>query len=131
MSGDLQRLPLDPQLPASMDPELRYALMDAFRRVHRQINQLSQTVARPTSAHVASEDLVLVDATGTATLVVSLLPAGRFSDTMIRVKKMSSTGVVMIVPQSGELIDDTATYTVSGQYTTVSVVSCGKAWHVV
>ena len=65
-------------------------------------------------------------------LVVSLVPAFNFQDKVMAVKKIDAgSGPIVITPDGSETIDGTVSYTVSGQFTTVQIVSDGDGWWVI
>ena len=130
MSDDL-RVPLQPAFPDDMDPRLRAALTDAFVRVTQQVNRLSQRSITVTTDHVASEDIVLADATA-GTVTVTLVPASDWTDKTVRVKKLNSNAnPINIIVSGGGTIDESATASIATQYDVLQLMSDGAAWYIV
>ena len=127
----MSRVPDVPDLPGGMDEELRFALTQAFEDHARHINHYSQSLTIVASAATVAHDVVLASC-GASTLVVSLVPAINFQDKVMAVKKIDAgSGPIVITPDGSETIDGTVSYTVSGQFTTVQIVSDGDGWWVI
>lgn len=124
-----QRVPYRPYLPVDMSPHLRQALDRAFELHATQINwATAHTVQTMYSSGVAGTDLVLADAS-VGTVTVALVPAIKWRDRIIRVKKIDpSVRTVIVQPASGETIDGTACATISAQYSTMRLFSDGTQW---
>lgn len=127
-----RKLPLDPLLPRDMEEHLRRRLTEVFQQISKRVNfATSMEVTRVSSNVSVAHDLILCSA-GTDTMIVTLLPAADFEDRTMRIKKVDAgAGPVLIVPQSGEFVDDVATYTISARYTCLQVVSDGIGWWIV
>jgi hypothetical protein len=127
-----RRLPLDPRLPSEIEPKLRQSLTELFQSVSKRVNYAtSMEVTNVTSNVTIAHEIVLCSA-GTDTMAVTLLPASKFEDRTMRIKKIDSgAGPVLIVPQAGELIDGASTYTIASQYICLQVVSDGARWWIV
>ena len=126
-----ETLPLVPFLPTTIAAHERKALTDAFRALSQFVNSRSFAVRTTTSDVVASEDVMLVDASAAA-VTVTLLPAANWDDKSIAIKKLDGgSNAVKIVAQSGETIDGTQTKSIVSQYAVLRLASNGFRWHVI
>ncbi len=123
------RLPPRVDLPEKANPEFRAAVQQAFARVHAQINWTSFDVLTIATSQSVAHDVVLVDASASA-VTLTLPPAVDWFDRVLRAKK-TDAGVnqVLLVPQAGETLEGTATYTLATQFASVAAVSDGKNWY--
>lgn len=120
-----------PDLPMSMDPQLRRALMDIFQKQNTQINHTAHDSTSIATSQTVAADLVLVDATA-GTVLCTLIPAIDWQDKFLRVKKMNSnTNTVLIKGNGGETIDEGSTKTISVQYRSYCFYSDGSNWLIV
>jgi len=119
-------------LPSEMDPAVRRALIDVLRSHAKQINWATgQDSVTITTSTTVAQDLVLANATG-GQITCTLPKAIDWQDRTLHVKKIDgSTNVIKIVAQSGEKIDDTATASISAQYSTAALLSDGAAWWII
>ena len=129
MSGDGMRLPLDVALPMDMDPTLRATLTDALRKIHVQVNTLSQRSITVEADHTAAEDLVLADASAGA-VVVTLMPAPIWKDKTVHVKKIDPANQVRVI-SAGGTIDGTTTITLAATNASLAAMSDGINWYLV
>jgi len=127
-----RRVALDPQLPKGLQKDIDFALKFILREHAKQIDHLSHyEVTRVSSGAIVAHDLVLVSC-GATTAVVNLVPALRWQDKTIRIKKIDSgAGPVVIVPNGSELVDGSSSKTISLQYHCLQLVSDGSNWHIV
>jgi hypothetical protein len=126
-----ETLPLVPFLPTTIAPHERNALTDAFRAISTFVNSHTFLVRTVTSDVVATDHVMLVDASAGA-VTVSLLPASEWGDNPITVKKLDGgTNSVKVVAQSGETIDGTRTRSIATQYTVLRLASNGFSWHII
>lgn len=121
-----------PVLPIKTEGELRRALTEAFREHAKQINWATgHDVQTISASQGVAHDLTLVDAASGA-VTCTLIPAQRWFDRVLRVKKIdSSSNMVKVVPTAGETVDGAGTKTISTQYTCLSLMSDGLSWYIV
>lgn len=120
-----------PELPSSMDPQLRRALTDIFQKQNIQINHTAHDSTSIASSQIVAADLVLVDATA-GTVLCTLIPAVDWQDKFLRIKKMNSnTNTVLITGNASETIDEATTATISAQYRSYCLFSDGSNWLIV
>jgi len=79
---------------------------------------------------VASDSLILADATGGA-IIVSLTPAGDKTGKVYNIKKIDSSNSVTIDGDNSETIDGQTTQVLTTQYDSITVVSDGSNWHII
>jgi len=114
-----------------MEDHSRRALTLYLEQLRSQVNTTADDVTTVSSSTVVGSSVVLVDATSAA-VTVTLVPALNWIDQVMRVKK-TDTGpnYVLIVPQSGEKVDNTATVAITQSYTCLQLVSDGSNWWIV
>ena len=125
------RVPPNIELPSDMEDQQRRALTEILSKHAEQINHTAFDITTISSATIVAHDVVLIDATGTATVVATLVPAKDWRDKVMRIKVISSTGIGLIAAQSGETIDGTATASISGSLHCFQLVSNGDNWFIV
>ena len=118
-------------LPASMEEHIRRSLTDILQDHAEQINHTAFEITTIATSTIVAHDLVLVDATSTGTVTVTLIPANQWRDKVMRIKLVSDAGIAIIVPQSGETVDGTATATIGTSLFSFQVVSDGNNWFIV
>ncbi len=121
-----------PILPEGTDgPHFRQALTQVLDELADQVNYTAYDVTRVAAAAVVGSDLVLCT-TGASDLALQLVKAVEFRDRTMAIKKIDAgAGQVLIDPDGTETLDGQTTYTVSAQYTVVSIRSDGDNWWVV
>jgi len=83
-------------------------------------------------AHAAGDEtIILVDDDLAGGDVTVTLPAAATRDPPYTIKKLGTTGNVIIDGAGAELIDDTLTQTISIQYTALKLVSDGSNWWII
>lgn len=118
--------------PATARNDAGYILQLAAALVELQRQQVA-TLTPITANYIANtpNEVILADATAGA-VSVSLPKAKGFYGRTIFVKKMDSGGnAVTLTPQTGELIDGSASKAISTQYMSYTVTSTGTAWVIV
>lgn len=91
----------------------------------------STSVITTTYNQVNADDILLVDDdTAGGTVTVNLLAASSFANRKLTIKKLGSTGSVVIDPSGAELIDGNASVTLIGQNDTVTIYCNGSAWYI-
>ena len=126
-----------PQGGTEWDKLLVATISRQFARISEAIDQgadgyLHQTTSVSTS-HAASlnDSVVLVNATS-GNKTVSLPAAAQCKDKRYVVKKIDSSGNLVIVDPNGtELIDNVTAYTISATYGSIDAVSDGSNWWVI
>lgn len=85
-----------------------------------------------TSGNVVSGDyLIIADATGGA-ITMALPPAALVPGRIYAFKRVNSgANAVVIDPNASETIDGAATYTLSAQWNSVTIMSNGTAWFII
>ena len=85
-----------------------------------------------TSGNVVSGDyLIIADATGGA-ITMTLPPAALVPGRIYVFKRINSgANAVVIDPNASETIDGAATYTLSAQWNSVTIMSNGTAWFII
>ena len=125
-------LPLDPNLPSTLEPVLKRRLDEILKAYAKRINyatslEVTNVVSTVTLAH----GLALCS-TGASTLVVRLASAVRLEDRTMRIKKVDSgAGKVFIVPFGSETVDGATTTTIASQWICLQIVSNGANWFIV
>lgn len=120
-----------PALPLTIEPHTRQALTEAFRRMSIAFNQRGYRARTTTTSVVATDDVVLVDASASV-VTVTLMSASKWPHNSIAIKKLDGgSNAVKVVAQSGETIDGTATQSLAAQYAVLRVASNGVGWHVI
>ena len=85
-----------------------------------------------TSYTVADEDLILVDDdTAGGDVTVTLPPATAANTQPRHIKKLGTTGDVVIDANSTETIDGGLTATLTQQYEALMIISDGTNWHII
>ncbi len=80
---------------------------------------------------VSGDYLIIADATGGA-ITMTLPPAALLSGRIYVFKRINSGANAVIVDPSGaETIDGAATYTLSAQWNSVTIMSNGTAWFII
>ena len=85
------RVPPNIELPSDMEDQQRRALTEILSKHAEQINHTAFDITTISSATIVAHDVVLIDATGTATVVATLVPAKDWRDKVMRIKIISST----------------------------------------
>ena len=118
-------------LPSDLGAQARRELTRILENHATAINRHAFETTHVAAATTVAHDLVLCS-TGGSTLSITLLPTIDWEDLPIRIKKVDSgSGPVVVAGQSGETIDGAASKTISGQYSSIQLVSAGAVWHVV
>lgn len=124
-----QRLHTQLGLPVTIDPILRRALEDIFDRITRQVNTGAVIGAESVStATTIGQELTVVDTTGTATIVCTLIPAFDWEDRVLYLRNEADAGFVKVTPQSGETIDGASSAAVPPMGA-LALLSDGASWH--
>jgi len=93
-------------------------------------NSLSVTTVTTTTATAAAWDAVMVDDDTAGSTVTITLPAGSTDDQIV-VKKLGTTANVIIDGDSAETIDGAATFTLTAQYASLSLIWNGTEWSII
>lgn len=93
-------------------------------------NSLSVTVQTGTTYTAVAWDAVMVDDDTAGSAVTITLPAGSTDDQIV-VKKLGTTANVTVDGDSAETIDGAATFILTAQYASVSLIWNGTEWSII
>ena len=125
-------LPLDPNLPSTLEPVLKRRLHEILQAYAKRINLTTSLDVTNVASTVTLAHGLALCSTGASTLTVRLVPASKFEDRTIRIKKVDSgAGKVFIVPNGSETLDGATTTTIASQWICLQIVSNGANWFIV
>ena len=91
---------------------------------------LTVVVVTTTSATAAAAQATMVDDDTAAGVVTITLPAGSANDQQV-IKKLGTTANVIVDGDSAETIDGAATFTLTAQYASLSLIWNGTEWSII
>ena len=100
--------------------------------VQEWINFEASTVSVITTAHNAGdEQIILVDDDTAGGAVTVTLPLAAGARRPYHIKKLGTTGNVVIDGNGSETVDTSANYTITTQYQCITVASNGAGWFII
>ena len=92
-----------------------------------------ETVTVTTTAYTVNEKTYILvdDDTAGGAVTITLPPVISNTDKVIHVKKLGTTGNVILDGNASETIDGATTQTITTQYNSYSIVCSGDAWHII
>ena len=109
----------------------RYLISRAIQYLSERVRPGGVRAVTATATQIATDRLILGDATGGAFTVTLLTAAGR-EGWEIMVKKTDASGNAVTIDGAGsETIDGATTVALSSQYSSRRLISDGTNWHVV
>jgi hypothetical protein len=127
---------VDLLLPAALPSENGQALVGttggvlSFATVGGGGGGLTVVVVTATSATAAAAQATMVDDDTAAGVVTITLPAGSANDQQV-IKKLGTTADVIVDGDSAETIDGAATFTLTAQYASLSLIWNGTEWSII
>jgi len=96
------------------------------------LSGVTSTITVSSSAHTAADDAVILadDDTAAGNITVTLPLAADAEDSVYYIKKLGSTGNIIIDGTSAETIDGSLTATITQKYQALTVVCDGSNWHI-
>ena len=98
----------------------------------RRKHEYDHVVVTTTAYTLLSKDYVLVDDdTAGGAVTITLPPAIDNTDRVVVIKKLGTTGNVIIDGNASETIDGATTQTITAQYDSYTILCDGTGWHIV
>lgn len=84
-----------------------------------------------TAANIGDNHIVLVDDDTAGGAVTLTLPLAANFERTLQIKKLGTTGSVIVDGNGSETIDNSANYTITTQYESITIISNGTGWFII